>query len=898
MKAAAFVRSRYLAAVILVAIATIVRLALGHWFGVTAPFVTIYPSIILVVLIGGLGPALLAIFLSVIAAGFVFREPAVPLGIGTAKDIATLGMFTVSATLLVIIAHRLTAARADRARRESEEKYRAVVESTNDGIIIVQDGVVTFANPRMAELDGSTVEHLIGSPITDHIDASDMGKVTEMYSRRIAGEDVPATYEAILKRNDGSQAYADLNLARITFEQRPAVLATIRDITQRKQTDEALRVSEARFRALFENSIDAVMLTLTDGSVLAANKEMGRMLGMTEEEVIKAGRAGLAVHDEKLEAALEERRRTGSFRGELFYRKKDGTPIAVEVASAVFEDRDGRALTSMIVRDITERRQMEEELRASRDELENRVKERTRALSEANEKLTEEIERRRKAEREFQTLSENSPLMIIRFSSELRYVYANPATERITGMPNSQRIGKLISEVGFTEGKVERAKRLLKTAFETGQEQAYEGESDFRDRQAYISSIFAPEFDDKGRIESVLVVAHDLTEQHQLEQRLRQAQKMEAIGTLAGGIAHDFNNMLAVVIGNAELALDDIDDREAASRNIKQIMKASKRARELTRQILTFSRKTERGRNVVKLTPLIKETFNMLRGSLLNTVRMELAMNAETDAVLADPSQIQQILINLATNAADAMQQGGVLTVGLLNTVTEREGQIPGTELPAGTYVALTVQDTGTGMSETVRNRIFEPYFTTKQPGKGTGMGLAVVYGIVKSHGGDITVESAPGEGTAFHVFLPAENIRAAEEEQETDGIRGGTERILLVDDEPGVLQATSRMLRKMGYRVATAPSGAKALETFQKRPDAFDVVITDQVMPDLTGINLARKILALRHNIPVILFTGYSESVSSEVAEAAGISAYVMKPTTKQEVAGTLRRVLDDWSA
>lgn len=411
-----------------------------------------------------------------------------------------------------------------------------------------------------------------------------------------------------------------------------------------------------------------------------------------------------------------------------------------------------------------------------------------------------------------------------------------------------------------------------------------------------------PILDREKRLEGVIAVVQDITaekqaaeEKRRLEEQLRQSQKLEAIGTLAGGIAHDFNNMLAVVMGNAELALDDLDADAGPKRNIEQIVKASRRARDLVKQILAFSRRTERGRKPLRLAPLIKETNVLLRGSLPSTIAINLELKADHDTVMAEPSQIQQVLMNLATNAAHAMRKGGTLTVSL-SSVTFGEGvPLPDPELAPGTYVKLTVRDTGRGMTDDVKRRIFEPFFTTKPSGQGTGMGLAVVYGIVKGHAGAITVESAPGKGSTFTVYLPHAHEQPEEETKERGRAPHGKGHILLVDDEPLVVEMTSLMLKGLGYDVTTAQNGAEALDMFRGRPDAFDLVMTDQTMPEMTGITLAEKILKERKGIPIVLFTGYSEAVSPEKAKAAGIREFVMKPVAKREIAQTIRRALDD---
>jgi CheY-like chemotaxis protein len=372
---------------------------------------------------------------------------------------------------------------------------------------------------------------------------------------------------------------------------------------------------------------------------------------------------------------------------------------------------------------------------------------------------------------------------------------------------------------------------------------------------------------------------------------------MEALGTLAGGIAHDFNNMLAIIIGNAELALDDLGGSSMATQNIKQIVDASGRATNLIRQILAFSRKTEQGKNPLSLTPLIKETCGLLRSSLPATIAIDVKFDTQavSDVINGDPSQIQQVLMNLATNAAYAMRdKGGTLVISLSEISFVPGQKMPDVDMQPGRYLKLTVTDTGTGMTDEVKKRLFEPFFTTKEPGLGIGMGLAVVYGIVKSHGGTISVESEVDHGSTFTVLLPGITESVLEATEIGTAVRGGGESILLVDDEPAIVEATSRSLGRLGYHVMVEVDSAHALETFLENPGRFDLVITDQTMPGITGINLAEKMLEVRKDLPIILMTGYSEAASPEAAKSAGISELVMKPIVKREMAETIRKVLD----
>jgi len=405
-------------------------------------------------------------------------------------------------------------------------------------------------------------------------------------------------------------------------------------------------------------------------------------------------------------------------------------------------------------------------------------------------------------------------------------------------------------------------------------------------------------------VEAYCVVATDLTEQQRAQEalreseaHLRQSQKMEAIGALAGGIAHDFNNVLAAIIGFTEMVLDDVSDNPFAQQKMERVLKAGLRGRDLVRQILAFSRKSEGERKRVSLTSLVKETHALLRSSLPSTIHMPLAITTSDDYVLADPTQLEQVVMNLVTNAAHAMQkEGGQLTIELSSITFLQGSRLPDPDMAPGTYVKLVVKDTGVGMTDEVRQRIFEPFFTTKEPGKGTGMGLAVVYGIVKNHGGVVTVRSEVGQGSTFEVFLPrAQKLEAKKEEAILSTLPTGTERILFVDDEELLVEMAQSMLESLGYRVTVARHGSEAWNLFLEDPFRFDLVITDQTMPDVTGITLARKMLKVRRDMSIVLCTGHSDMVSEETAKDVGICQFLMKPLMRTELAENIRRVLDE---
>ncbi|OGQ94531.1 MAG: hypothetical protein A2521_05005 [Deltaproteobacteria bacterium RIFOXYD12_FULL_57_12] len=397
---------------------------------------------------------------------------------------------------------------------------------------------------------------------------------------------------------------------------------------------------------------------------------------------------------------------------------------------------------------------------------------------------------------------------------------------------------------------------------------------------------------------AVMAIARDISERRQSEKNLRQAQKMEALGTLAGGIAHDFNNILSAIFGFAELARLEVPRGGEAAKHLDEISNAGKRAADLVRQILTFSRQTEQQRTVLRVQPVIKESLKLLRGTLPTTIEIRQEIDNRCGAILADFTQIHQVIMNLCANSYHAMQaKGGVLTVGL-REVEFTGGRRPGQriKLPAGSYACLSVSDTGHGMDRAIQERIFEPYFTTKKHGVGTGLGLSTVLGIVTTHGGDVTVKSAPGKGARFDVYFPLINrppapVRAGLAEE--FALPRLTGRVLFVDDEELVLNLAKKTLALTGCQMVGARDGLEALRLFEADPQGFDVVVTDQVMPQMTGTELAGRLLALRPDIPIILITGFGELVTAKQAKAIGIRAFMLKPFSATEIANAIARIL-----
>jgi PAS domain S-box-containing protein len=659
---------------------------------------------------------------------------------------------------------------------------------------------------------------------------------------------------------------------------------------EHEDTIETLTQCQEEYRVILDNTLDAVFLTdpTANGKILFANQEARRMFGFIEEEILEGDRDTIFdTGDPRLADMLKARERGETFRGDLTCKRKDGTLFPGEWSSSMFKDREGHPRAVTVVRDITERKRAEE------------------ALRQANKR--------------YQTTMGSITDGFVSFDKKWRYTYINEAASRLLGYPREELIGRNPWEA-FPESPHLAFYTQFTHACNKGTpvhfEEYYPAPLNrWFECHCYPEpeglSVYFRDITDRKEIEEVLQRAHDeldlkvkertaelstayetlkaeTEERRRMEEQLQQAQKMEAIGTLSGGIAHDFNNILGGIIGFTEMVIEDTPPDNPSYHHLELILKSGLRARDLVRQILAFSRKTKQKREPVSLSPLVSETLKLLRASLPTTVRITVNIDVKSDTVLANPSELQQIIMNLSTNAAYAMKDaGGELEV----TLAERE--VTSGPIPApGPYVELAVKDTGTGIDHAVMTRIFEPFFTTKEVGQGTGMGLSVVYGVVKSLNGDISVESAPGIGSTFRVLLP--RIAEAVSHEVVHEIPRGKERILFVDDEEVLAILGKGVLERLGYRVTAITDSREALEVFSKTPSEFDLVLTDQTMPWIAGITLAQELLKIRADIPIILATGHTDSVSAEKANAMGIREYLMKPLARQELAIAVRRVLD----
>lgn len=632
--------------------------------------------------------------------------------------------------------------------------------------------------------------------------------------------------------------------------------------------EKELRETKILLEKTLAGLADAVfVVNPNDRSIIACNPAAERIFGYSEKEIIGRNTEFLHVNREMYEkfganqfSALEA---NGLYQTEYQMRRRDGSVFFTDHTVTVIVDDSGqRTRLVNLMRDITERKQAEED--------------RLRLLT-AIEQATDGI-------------------MMADTDGIVRYV--NPAFELITGYASGEIIGNKADPFWLSNEDGGLHDSILDT-IRSGKPWSGHLARKRQDGTPYeVEANISPVRNQSGKVINYVTVEHDVTNEARMDRELRKHQKMEALGTLAGGVAHDFNNILMPIVINTELALRNSADGSTTAEYLSYALEAARRGRDLVQRIIAFARPKERERQPVRIEPVVKEALKFLKSSLPATIKIQLDIKSDSSTmVLADPTQIHQVLMNLCTNAADAMRNtGGLLAVSLTDMEVDTNTAALHQDLKPGPYLWLTVSDTGQGMDNAVMDRTFEPFFTTKErsEGSGMGMGLAVVHGIVKNHGGAINVYSEVGKGSTFNVFLPLVQSEPTPEGSSLEPIPKGKERILLVDDEIAVVRGAQNMLKSLGYQVISRTNSTEALEAFRREPEGFDLVITDQTMPVMTGAELAQELLHSRPDLPIILCTGFNEVLDEAMAKACGIRGFVLKPFTTQEMAQTIRRVLD----
>jgi len=520
-------------------------------------------------------------------------------------------------------------------------------------------------------------------------------------------------------------------------------------------------------------------------------------------------------------------------------------------------------------------------------------------LDQMGRKIERHLSTIQRAEKKYRSIFENALEGIYQSTLDGRILSANPAFAQILGYDSAEQLIKRIVDISEQHWLSPNERQdMVQKLLDDGIVTAFETRMIRRDGQfIWVLINGRPVYDASGNLLYLEGMVQDITEKVRFENQIRQTQKMEAIGTLAGGIAHDFNNMLGVIIGCSELAMDGIPVDSKAAADMERVLDAGLRAKNLVRQILTFSRQSESELKPLILRPFLKEVIKFLQTTLPATVKLRLAPDPSNCTVLADPTQLQQVLLNLCTNSAYALSpDGGVIEVSLFERIISFSEDGPTTDLVPGAYVNLTVRDNGLGIEQENIHRVFDPFFTTKKVGEGTGLGLSVVHGIIKSHGGTVYAESKPGQGTTMEVLLPSLEHPGFEPAPESTVIPPeGSEEILLVEDEPVLADILRRILSGLGYRVKQFTNPVEAWNYFKSNSDRFDLILLDHNMQTITGIELAARINQLHPELPIILFTGTSIELLRRDAKKAGIRTLINKPLNRIELSLAIRKVLDE---
>lgn len=754
--------------------------------------------------------------------------------------------------------------------KQCMNNYYSIFENAADPIVVWDDDYrILKVNPSTSNFFGYSCEELSTMQINQLETRDEAQHIPERVKTLL--EHGHVVHETVLEHKDRTCIHVAVSTSRIDWDDRKAFCSIYHHLTEPKQDKMSLGESEARFRAITDSTKDAIIMMNEKGLISLWNRAAEKIFGFSDREVIGKNLHTLLApsrYHQEHATAFRKFQQTGEGNAinatlELKACHSDGHEISIELSLSRLHEL-GSWHTIGIIRDITERKRSEEELRQS--------EERFRALHDAS----------------FGGIVIHDQGVIID---------CNQGLSKISGYTRGELIGmdglQLIAP---------NWRSVVMEKIRLGHEASYDVEGLRKNGSTYPLSLRGSNIPYKGN-EVRVTEFRDITERRQaeeerkqLEDQLMKVQRMEVIGTLAGGVAHDFNNILSAILGNVDLARNLTPTTSPTAKLLDKALTAIQRATLLVNQILAFSRQEDTKRQLLRVAPIIKEAIKLLRPLLPSTIEIIQHIQDDIRPILADPTQIHQILMNLCTNAFHVMElTGGTLTISLKNAdFTSADLQkYPGVN--PGHFVIITVGDSGPGIAPEVRDRIFDPYFTTKEVGKGTGMGLAIVHGIVKNYEGFMTVNSELGEGTWFNIHLPAVEHAEPAVKVEDRVVTGGSERILLVDDEEIVADMSRSMLEHLGYKVTVFTNSVEAFSVFQNTPLLFDVVITDQTMPAMTGFDLAQRMLTIRPDIPIIICTGYSGTVSEEEAKAKGVRGFAMKPLAIKDISTLIRKVVDE---
>jgi|GEM_PF-2249556 len=774
-----------------------------------------------------------------------------------------------------------TRKQAEKELQESEKRVKDIFMASPVGIGLVIDRRLDWANEAMYRMVGYDRDCLIGESarvLYADQDAYDRAG-RELYSgifRSGFGQ-----VETRWVRKDGTAFDCILQACCIdpSDRSRGEIVAAV-DISPLKRAQEAQLSSDERYRRLVESVADLVFIISPDGTFTYLNSEFERLTGFTAHDFIGRSFTDILA-PEYIDSTVERFKRGLAGEAipvyEVAVKHKDGKTVPVDLKVTSLLDGQGETIGRIgVARDTSERRKAALALQEKTYDLEEIVK-------------------------ELNCLHDISALLVERIASQ------DATLERLVDLiPSGWEYPEITCARILLTGKAYTTQNFAETGWRQAREIVVHGKPSGMVEVYYLES--RPE-DDEGPfsrqegdlLDTIAERLSHVVERHQAkdalresEAQLRRTQRMEAISTLAGGIAHDFNNILTAIMGYGQLAQMKLDPESEPYADLKEVLQSGNRAKLLIQQILAVGRDQEQERQPMQLKYIVKEALTFLRSTLPSTIEIQEKIDKDVGEIDADPTQMHQVLMNLCTNAGHAMEKnGGILEVSLHN-VELGTGNAE-LNLEPGGYLRLSVSDTGCGMTREVMEKIFDPYFTTKERGEGTGIGLSVVHGIVAQHGGDITVESEPGKGSTFHVYLP---LTQAEEEEpavkEQNPLPKGAERILFIDDEAALANMGKQMLQHLGYHVTAMTSSTEALALFREDPNQFDLVITDTTMPHMPGDILAQELMKIRPDIPVIIFTGHSKRISPERAKEMGIKGFLMKPLDMRVLAETVRKALD----